>query len=303
MSDITALPGGIRLIDDMHRSRPHIIGTYLLPGDEPLLVDPGPTSTLAHLEAGLASAGLTLADIRAILLTHIHLDHAGATGTLVARYPHLQVYVHHRGAPHLVDPERLLKSARRLYGDGMDQLWGDVRAVPAQQLHVLSGGETLQLGQRTMQVYDAPGHASHHVMYVETESGAAFVGDVAGVLLPGTRSSRPPTPPPDIDLAAWQHSLDLVRDLDPSVLLLTHFGAVDQPREHIEDFRARLLHWAEVVRAGLASGMDEASQIRQLQALADSESGHAEQYQYAAPIDQSWQGLARYWRKRAEHEA
>jgi len=160
-----SLPSSIGLIDDLHLSRPQVIGSYVLLGDEPAIVDPGPASTIDTLEAGLATHGLALSDLRAILLTHIHLDHAGATGTLVARCPHLRVYVHERGAPHMVAPEKLLVSATRLYGDAMRFLWGDILPVPAQQITPLQGGETLHLGGRAIQVYHAPRHATHPVVY------------------------------------------------------------------------------------------------------------------------------------------
>ncbi|MFQ5855434.1 MAG: MBL fold metallo-hydrolase [Anaerolineae bacterium] len=306
--DPVVLSDELRLIDLRFLDLPHLIGTYVLLGDEPALVDPGPTSTLPSLEAGLAELGLALDDIRTLLLTHIHLDHAGATGALVARYPELQVYVHERGAPHMMSPERLLRSAGRLYGEWLEYLWGEVRPVPERNLIALRGNETLRLGRRSVHVYDAPGHAYHHVAYFDEASGAAFVGDVAGVRLPGMPYVRPATPPPEVDLEAWQDTLDALHAIEPSRLLLTHYGSGLDPAEHIEDFRARLLRWAETVHQGLADGEDESAQIAQLGALAheelgsDAESDVHVSYQLATPIEQSWQGLARYWRKRAERE-
>ncbi|MBS1251423.1 MAG: Hydroxyacylglutathione hydrolase GloC [Anaerolineales bacterium] len=297
----------IRLIDDQFLGLPHLIGTYVLLGDEPALVDPGPSTTIAGLEAGLAADGLSFDDIRALLLTHIHLDHAGATGTLVTRYPHLRVYVHQVGAPHVIDPERLIRSATRLYGDDMDRLWGEIRPVPESNVTALSGGETLNLGRRMLHVYDTPGHASHHVTYFDPASAAAFVGDVTGVRFPDTNYARPATPPPDIDLEAWHDSLDTLLELDPSQLLLTHFGPGLKPEVHIESFRERLTRWAQVAREGLEDGESESVQINQLRTVAEAELDAAnvedevkESYELATPIDQSWQGLARYWRKRAD---
>ena len=308
MSDrnLMPLPADTRLIDLLHLGRPHIIGSYLLLGDQPALIDPGPASTLETLEAGLSAQGLALADLQTILLTHIHLDHAGATGTLLQRYPHIQVYVHARGAPHLVAPEKLIQSATRLYGDAMQRLWGRILPVPEQAINVLSGGETLQIGTRVLHVYDAPGHASHHVVYFDAHSGAAWIGDTGGVCRPGAAVARPATPPPDVDLEGWQRSLDMLRALNPSVLLLTHFGAAYQPVAYIEDYRATLMHWADVVRAGLSSGADQASQIAQLDQLAQSNLGAAASaedatlYEQASSTALSWHRLARYWRKRAE---
>lgn len=293
------------VIDDLHLGQPHIIATHVLLGSEPALVDPGPASTIANLEAGLAAHGLTFADIRHILLTHIHLDHAGATGTLVARYPHLRVYVHQRGAPHLIAPERLLRSASRLYGAMMEQLWGVILPVPEQFVTTLVGGETLHLGERRVRVYDAPGHAPHHVIYLDETSGAACVGDVAGIRLPGATVAQPATPPPDIDIETWLRTLDTLRDLEPRLLLLTHFGPVDDPAAHIAAYREALVRWAEFVRVGLASGADEATQIARLQTFANAELGAAnttdhDHYQQASPVELNWQGLARYWRKLAE---
>jgi len=308
MSDRTLmpLPADARLIDLLHLGRPHVIGTYLLLGDQPALIDPGPASTLDTIEAGLAMHGLALADIQTILLTHIHLDHAGATGTLLRRYPHIRVYVHMRGAPHLVAPEKLIHSATRLYGDAMQRLWGPIRPVPEQAINVLSGGETLRIGGRALYVYEARGHANHHVIYFDKRSGAAWIGDTGGVCRPGAAVARPATPPPDIDIEAWQRSLDMLRALDPSVLLLTHFGPAYQPSAYIEDYRAALLHWANTVRIGLSSGADEAAQIAQLDQLAQTSLGpaisdeDATLYEQASSTALSWQGLARYWRKRAE---
>jgi len=192
MSDHTLmpLPADARLIDLLHLGRPHVIGAYLLLGDQPALIDPGPASTLDTLEAGLAVHGVALADIQTILLTHIHLDHAGATGTLLRRYPHLRVYVHARGAPHLIAPEKLIQSATRLYGDTMQRLWGPILPVPEQAINVLWGGETLQIGVRALHIYDAPGHATHHVIYFDERSGAAWIGDTGGVCRPGAAVAR-----------------------------------------------------------------------------------------------------------------
>ncbi|MBI3943172.1 MAG: MBL fold metallo-hydrolase [Chloroflexi bacterium] len=297
------LPEGITLIDDQFLGHSGLIGTYILWDDQPALVDPGPTSSLPNLLAGLTAQGLAPDDLSAILLTHIHLDHASATGTLVRRYPHLRVYVHARGAPHMIDPERLIRSATRLYGDAMDRLWGEILPVPQDHVTALHGGEILQLGKRKVRVYDTPGHAMHHVSYFDEISQAVFVGDTTGVCLPGTGYVRPATPPPDIDLQGWQSSLDTLEALEPAMFLITHFGPVFAPEAHLEIFRSRLLAWAEVVRQGLESGADEGAQIDTLSRLAAAELGEKNAslwgagYQQVTPIEQSWQGLARYWRK------
>lgn len=298
------LPGDLALIDDLHLGRPHVIGTYLLRGDEPALVDPGPASTLDALAAGLAAEGVQLADLRSIVLTHIHLDHAGATGVLVRRFPHLRVYVHRRGAAHLANPSKLIVSATRLYGDAMERLWGEIAPVPEQQITTLDGGEQLGLGQRRLRAFDAPGHASHHLVYLDEGSGVVFMGDNGGVCLPGLPVPRPATPPPDIDIAAWLRTLDTVEALAPQALLLTHFGPTDAPGAYLAGYRAALLRWADIVRAGLHSGADEAEQQAQLRAVARADlgdraaDGDVDHYERASSTDLSWQGLARYWRKR-----
>ncbi|MBC8160871.1 MAG: MBL fold metallo-hydrolase [Roseiflexaceae bacterium] len=292
----------IHLIDTLHLGRDQVIGSYLLLGDAPILVDPGPTSTLATVEQGLASHGLGLGDLQALLLTHIHLDHAGATGTILARHPHIRVYVHERGAPHLINPEKLLGSATRLYGDLMDVLWGEFLPVPDQRVTVLRGGETLQIGGRMLDVRYGPGHASHHVVYIDQTSGAAFVGDNGGVRLPGSTYARPATPPPDIDLEAWDRTLTMIGELRPRLLCLTHFGPVFDPAEHLQSYRERLHRWAELVGSSIAQGEDDTVNLARLQELAVQElhdtPGEAERYEQATPLYQSWQGLNRYWQRR-----
>src|SRR5215213_11741850 len=220
-SCLGSLIGGIvwsgamtRLIDTMHLGRDRVIGAFEV--GEGVIVDPGPASSAETL--------LEQVEPRALLLTHIHLDHAGATGVLARRNPHLKVYVHERGAPHLIDPTKLLKSAGQLYGDDMDRLWGEVAPVPEENITVLTGGETVE----GVRVAYAPGHASHHVVYLHEDSGDAFVGDVGGVRVPPNDFTLAPTPPPDIDLGAWNESLDLVEAWEPRRLCLTHFGTVDE---------------------------------------------------------------------------
>lgn len=251
------------------------------------LIDPGPANTidtvLADLDGGEPSA---------VLLTHIHLDHAGATGTLVQRFPQLRVYVHEAGAPHLIDPERLLRSASRLYGDDMDRLWGEVLAVPEENVTALSGGEVVE----GLQVIYTPGHASHHVCYLDADAGNAFVGDVGGVLIPPTGEVWAPTPPPDIDIELWQSSIEAIEEFGPTRLMLTHFGAVDDPVEHLDAMRTELARSAEAARP-----RDRERFLTDLEERIDA---HAEEVgariRSAAPPEQLWLGLDRYWSKRAD---
>jgi glyoxylase-like metal-dependent hydrolase (beta-lactamase superfamily II) len=208
-----------------------------------VLVDPGPESAVQNLLAALGDVRP-----RALLLTHIHLDHAGAAGALVRRWPDLDVYVHERGAPHVIDPSKLLTSAGRLYGEeNMQALWGDVLPVPAQRVHALQGGETLPLAGDFRVAY-TPGHASHHVAYLHEDSGRAFVGDMAGVRIPPAHVTIAPTPPPDIDVEAWDRSLDLIAAWKPASLALTHFGGVDEVEEQLEAVRASLHEFAQLTK-------------------------------------------------------
>ncbi len=256
-----------------------------------MLVDPGPESSLHTLLEKIGDQ-----KPEAILLTHIHLDHAAATGAMVARWPDLQVYVHDRGAPHIIDPSRLLNSAERLYGDRLEYLWGKIQPVPQANVHSLAGGETL-LGMR---VAYTPGHASHHVSYLHEETGTAFVGDVAACRLPGTDLVIPPTPPPDIDVEAWEDSIDLIAGWEPETLALTHFGPVEDPATHLATAKTRLREEAE-----LARGTDEATYEADLQkriaAHLDDPEATEEMFQ-AVPTAYQWSGLERYWRKKAERE-
>jgi len=271
------------LIDLMHLGRDRVIGAYELDG---LIVDPGPSSCLEALLEGLQD------EPRALLLTHVHLDHAGASGSLVDRFPKLRVYVHEVGAPHLVDPARLLDSAARLYGDDMERLWGEVAAVPAENVVALSGGERIE----GFRVAYTPGHASHHVAYLHESTGDAYVGDVAGVRIPPQDFTVAPTPPPDIDLEAWERSLKTVADWLPQRLCLTHFGRADDVDRQLERLRQGLRTNAERARPG-----DRERFLAEVEAEIEAEAGDgvAEQLRQAARPEHMWLGLERYWRKRA----
>jgi glyoxylase-like metal-dependent hydrolase (beta-lactamase superfamily II) len=276
-----------RAIDVHHLGRDRVICAHEIDG---LIVDPGPTTGLDALLAGLGDG-----EPRALLLTHIHLDHAGASGSLVERFPGLTVYVHERGAPHLVDPERLLRSARQLYGDEMERLWGEVRPVPEASVRALSGGETIE---GSIRVEYTPGHASHHVSYLREATGEAFVGDVAGVRIPPLDHVLPPTPPPDIDVEAWEGSLRVLEGWAPTALRLTHFGRVDAVEAHLGRMRVELAHQAELARAHGEDAFVAAVEAHVREAA--GEEGIAERYLQAAPAGQLYLGLERYWRKRAE---
>ncbi|HEX7245183.1 MAG TPA: MBL fold metallo-hydrolase [Solirubrobacterales bacterium] len=277
----------MRLIDVLHLGRPHVIGCWEVEG---ALVDPGPESSLDTLLEELGGERP-----RALLLTHIHLDHAAATGALVRRWPDLEVYVHERGARHLIDPSRLLASAEQLYGERMEELWGEIVPVPEENVRPLRGGEDV-LGMR---VAYTPGHASHHVCYFHEASGTAFVGDVAAVRILPCDLVVPPTPPPDIDVETWIESIAIVESWRPERLALTHFGQVDEPIEHLEKVRERLREEAELAR--LLSSDEYEHRHRHLVAE-HADPIAAETLLQCVPPEYQWRGLNRYWRKRAERE-
>jgi glyoxylase-like metal-dependent hydrolase (beta-lactamase superfamily II) len=248
---------------------------------------------------------MTIGDVRHVLLTHIHLDHAGATGTLVHENPAIEVVVHERGAAHLVDPSKLLESATRLYGAAMDRLWGEVRAVPASSVRALTGGERMTAGGRTFEVAYTPGHASHHVSYFEPATGVAFVGDTAGIRRGPGIFVMPPTPPPDVDLESWRQSLDRITAWRPSTLFVTHFGPYGDVAAHVADLVDRLEQNSALARSLVARDLDEGERARQfVEALRRAlrgvmPEGDAEQYESAGNFAYNWLGLARYWRKKA----
>ena len=276
----------MRVIDTMHLGRPHVIGCWQV-GD--VLIDPGPESSVGTLLEALDGERP-----RALLLTHIHLDHAAAAGALVWRWPDLEVYVHERGAPHLVDPSKLLASAERLYGDAMKRLWGEILPVPQSAVRPLSGGETVH----GMRVAYTPGHASHHVCYLHEESGTAFVGDVAAVSIPETNVVVPPTPPPDIDIEAWEHSIGIVESWHPERLALTHFGAVEDPGPHLVQVRERLREEAQLAK-DLPEDEYERRHCERVAERAAGPEAAADLIQ-CVPPEYQWRGLDRYWRKREE---
>jgi glyoxylase-like metal-dependent hydrolase (beta-lactamase superfamily II) len=274
-----------RPIDVLHLGRDRVICAYEVDG---VIVDPGPASCVETLIDRLGPT-----QPRALLLTHIHLDHAGATGVLCRKYPKLKVYVHELGAPHLVDPSKLLKSAGRLYGDDMWELWGEVAAVPEERITALSGGETVE----GFRVAYTPGHASHHVAYLHEDSGNAYVGDVAGVRVPPYDWVVAPTPPPEIDVETWMDSIHAITEWNPQSLGLTHFGQVTSVMDHLHRLRTALMNQAE--RARMKD--EEAFIARMEEELLDaSDPATVEAFEQAAPPNQLYMGLERYWRKKAE---
>jgi glyoxylase-like metal-dependent hydrolase (beta-lactamase superfamily II) len=303
---MATLAAGMDYVDLNFLGRPGIIATAVLQGASGVaLIDPGPSSTLGALQKALAAKGISFGDVRQLLLTHIHLDHAGATGTLVRDNPAIDVFVHERGAPHMIDPAKLLASAARLYQSDMQRLWGEFLPVPESRVRVLAGGETIAAGGRELQVAYTPGHAVHHVSYFDRSGRIAFVGDTAGIRRGESIYVMPPTPPPDVDLEAWRSSADRILAWDPDTLFLTHFGPVHGARPHFEQLFQRLADWSRIVRRLLADpSLDDAQREQRFveevlldlrRVLGETE---AEQYSRAGRLDYSWQGLARYWRKK-----
>jgi glyoxylase-like metal-dependent hydrolase (beta-lactamase superfamily II) len=274
-------------------------------GETAALVDPGPTSTITTLREQLALQGLGVQDLHAILLTHIHLDHAGATGSLVQENPRLRVYVHSRGLPHMADPAKLLSSAQRLYGEEMQTLFGEFLAVPAQNLHALEGGEEIPVGSRNIRVLYTPGHASHHVTYFDPSEQVAFVGDTGGICVEGSSFALPATPPPDIDIELWDKSLDAIAGLRPQRLFLTHFGFANDPQKHIASYRHRLHYWSDITAKILSDNGDETAAMHRFgrEVAADAAQSlppeEVEHYNFTGSFHLSWLGLARYHRKRS----
>jgi glyoxylase-like metal-dependent hydrolase (beta-lactamase superfamily II) len=273
-------------LDLRHLGHERVIGSYLLDtAGGPALQDCGPTTCVPELKRQLAERGLELADVRHLLLSHIHLDHAGAAGVLVREHPGLQVHVSEVGAPHLVDPSRLERSARRLYGDDFDRLWGELAPVPSENVHVV-GADTLGLA-----TFPSPGHASHHVCYLDRD-GTLYAGDAAGVRIQPSEFVLPPTPPPEVDLEAWERTIDELERREPQRLALIHFGVFEDTERHLEELRRRLREWAQRVRRGATEEQFAVEAERDLAENRDS-------YEQAMPFWQSYAGLKRYWEKQA----
>ena len=275
------------LLDLRHLGHERVIGCYLLETpDGPALFDCGPATCVPQLKEGLRERGLELTDLRHLLLSHIHLDHAGAAGVLVREHPGLQVHVSEIGAPHLIDPERLERSARRLYLDQFERLWGELAPVPEENVHLV-GSEVLGL-----ECFPTPGHASHHVCYFDAE-GTLLAGDATGVRIQPSPFVLPPTPPPEFDLEAWNTALDEIERRGPERLALIHFGVAEDVDPHLTELRGRLAAWSELVRDGAGEEEFVAAAAQELGPEGDT-------YEHAMPLWQSYAGLARYWEKATE---
>jgi glyoxylase-like metal-dependent hydrolase (beta-lactamase superfamily II) len=278
-------------VDLHHLGAERVVGAYVVETEDgPALFDCGPTSCIGALHAGLRDRGLEVRDLRHLLLSHIHLDHAGAAGALVREHPELQVHVSEIGAPHLVDPSRLERSARRLYGDTFDSLWGELAPVPQANVRV-AGDRVVGL-----ECFPSPGHASHHVCYLASD-GTLYAGDAAGVRIRPHTTVLPPTPPPELDPEAWERTLDEIERRAPERLALIHFGIADDVAAHIAELRRRLAEWVERVGRGVTE--DEFGESARGDVSDDGEAA-VKEYARAMPFWQSYAGLKRYWDKQRE---
>ena len=276
-------------LDLMHQGADRVIASYLLATDDGLaLFDCGPSTCIPRLKAALLERGVELGDVRHLLLSHIHLDHAGAAGVLVREHPELQVHVSEIGAPHLADPSRLEASARRLYGDTFDTLWGELAPVPQEKIRIVAARV---LG---LDCFPTQGHASHHVSYLD-DAGTLYAGDAAGVRIRPERTVLPPTPPPEFDLGVWLETIDEIERRRPERLALIHFGVATEPAAHLDELRGRLVEWVRLVQSGVTQEQFSESVRSEVTATADD----VELYERAMPFWQSYAGLERYTRTHA----
>jgi glyoxylase-like metal-dependent hydrolase (beta-lactamase superfamily II) len=290
------------LLDLLFQGTPGVVGAYLITGPYGhTLIETGPGSTLPMLERAVDDAGFSVGDITQILVTHIHLDHAGAAGSLLRRLPEARLFVHPRGAVHMIDPSKLLASAKRIYTDRMDDLWGAFEACPEDRVVTLADGEEIHCGVRTLRALHTPGHASHHIAFHDPARHSAFTGDVGGVRLQGANYVRPPTPPPDIDVEAWHASVDRLRALNLKSIDLTHFGRFDDPARHFDDLLDRLDDWTAWVGDRIAEGRSPDAMAAALELRTDTEvatevhtPSMAAAYELATPARMTVDGLSRY---------
>jgi glyoxylase-like metal-dependent hydrolase (beta-lactamase superfamily II) len=296
------------LLDLAFQGSAGVIAAYLFTGpDGHTLLETGPGSTLDALERAVDAAGAHLGDVTQLVVTHIHLDHAGAAGSLLRRLPNARLFVHPVGAPHMIDPSKLLASATRIYGDRMDALWGAFEPCPSDRVVTLADDHALPCGSRTLRALHTPGHASHHIAFHDPQDAAVYTGDVGGVRLDSARYVRPPTPPPDIDVEAWHASVERIRTLSPRALRLTHFGSFTDPARHLDELLRRLDVWTAWCKQRLDEGATRDEMVRQLKADGDlevtAETGDptlVEGYELATPSGMTVDGLTRYVQKRVK---
>lgn len=302
----------IETLDLDFMGRDGVIASFLLLGESgpAALVETGPTTCLGPLQRGLQEHGVSPGDVRDVFLTHVHLDHAGAAGNLSELLPNATFYVHEVGYPHVVDPSRLVGSATRIYGDRMEELWGEVRPVPEDRLVALKGGEEIEAAGGLLAAHDTPGHAYHHLAFLEPVSGSLFAGDVAGIRLQGQSYVRPPTVPPEFDAEAWKGSIEKIRGLEPRVVLPTHFGPFEDVPRHLAELEQRLADWLLFVEERIDRGMESVEEItEELEAASEADllregapPDLSERYQLAGNLNMLVSGMVRYVTKRRGKE-
>jgi len=294
----------ITAIDLQFQGRPDVIAAYLFyDGEQAALVETGPASTVDTLLASVQAAGVPLEALRRLIVTHIHLDHSGAAGVIARQLPWVRVYVHPVGAPHLIDPSKLIASATRLYGDQMESLWGTVVPVPQENIVIVNDQDEIPVPGTTLRAYDTPGHAKHHHAYLDQHSGLLFTGDVGGVRMPGISYVRPPTPPPELDIDAWTASITKLRALKASGLCPTHFGLFRGNLDwHWDDLQKRLIDWGQLVRGLIEKGTGDDEILQHLKANAAVEfktlGVDPSAYDVAVSYESLVSGYIRYWKKK-----
>lgn len=263
----------IETIDLNFMRTERVIASYLLLGEDSVaIVETGPTSCLDSLMGGLKKHGVSEGDVRQVFLTHIHLDHAGASGSLSELLPNATFYVHEVGYPHMVDPSRLVKSATRIFGENrMERLWGEVRPVPEERLVKLEGGEEIEAADGVLSGHYTPGHAYHHLAYYEAESGTLLAGDVAGIRRPGQSYVLPPTPAPEVDLEAWNRSIETIRGISPKSLCPTHFGSYEDVERHLSELEQRLQGSLLFVEERMDAGLSKQDIVEEFAVMSDAE--------------------------------
>lgn len=301
---------GIRGIDTLMCGREKATSAYLVEADEPALVETGPTTSVPAVLEGLAALGIGADDLAHIVVTHIHLDHAGGAGALAPHFPEATVWVHERGAPHLADPKKLVASAARIYGEeALQELFGPVDPIPEERLRPLTDGDTVLLGNRSIEAVYTPGHASHHVCLLDDATGSMFVGDALGVFLPDVRILRPATPPPEFDLELAVESIGRVAERSPSRLLFSHFGPADEVTELCRLATQRIRGWAEIVEQALTETEDVVEVVRILKERTAAEMTPAsgpeqgqiqDRYEVLSSYEMNALGLMRYLKKNKE---
>jgi glyoxylase-like metal-dependent hydrolase (beta-lactamase superfamily II) len=309
---MTAVADGITMIDTLLGGEPEFNAVYLVAAEEPAIVEAGPGADVALVLEALTSLGVGPGDLAHVVVTHVHVDHAGGSGALVEAFPTATVWAHERGAPHLADPTRLVASTARTYGEErMRELYGETLPVPPERLRAVSDGDRISLGDRALSALYTPGHASHHIALQDARSGAVFTGEAVGSHLPWADAYRPALPPPEVDVEAALTSIGSICARHPSALLTSHFGRIDDADEGCERAADRIRAWAEAVRRRLEADpdvdVDELTEILRDQAsrefLADSGSRiDLARYDAIGSIRMNAQGLQRYWRKRWERE-